>query len=523
MRSLEGSNRVRIGLMAITVVLLVIGVGQSFGSVPMLFAQPTYYAQFKDAAGIKTGDAIRMVGINVGRVLGLHLEGDKVLVEFTMGGYRIGKESRAAIRTDTILGRRDIQIENRGSQPLRAGGMLPVGQTSTPYQIYDAFFDVTKAASGWDIETIKRSLNTLSETIDQTYPHLSAALDGVKRFSDTIGKRDDQFNQLLANAKKIAAIFGDRSGQLNRLLVNGQSLLAAINDRGQAITYLLERVDAISTQVQGLINDNQNLNHVVQQLRAITDVLEQRKQDFADTLVLVSRFVASLGEALGSGPFFKVQIVNLLGGQFLQPSIDAAFKKRGIDPEQFWRSAGLPAFRFPGPNGARSPNGAPPPAPPVLEGTPDHPGPAVPPGSPCSYTPAADGLPRPDNPLPCAAADQGPFGAQGYQPPTDVLTLPPNPNGLPPAPGLPVAGRPGVPPPNVPGTPAPLPLNAPPGARTENLQPAGPTAPPSTFAPALPPGPPAPPGPGPQLPPAGTQPLPGNPPYLPPGSQKEGQ
>ena len=159
MRSLEGSNRVRIGLMAITVVLLVIGVGQSFGSVPMLFAQPTYYAQFKDAAGIKTGDAIRMVGINVGRVLGLHLEGDKVLVEFTMGGYRIGKESRAAIRTDTILGRRDIQIENRGSQPLHAGGMLPVGQTSTPYQIYDAFFDVTKDASGWDIETIKRSLN----------------------------------------------------------------------------------------------------------------------------------------------------------------------------------------------------------------------------------------------------------------------------------------------------------------------------------------------------------------------------
>jgi phospholipid/cholesterol/gamma-HCH transport system substrate-binding protein len=517
MRTLEPSNRVRIGLMTITIVLLVVGVGQSFTSVPMLFAQPTYYAQFTDAAGIKAGDTIRLVGINVGRVLGLHLEGDKVLVEFTLDGYRIGKDSRAAIRTDTILGRRDIQIENRGSQPLPARGVLPVGHTSTPYQIYDAFFDVTKAASGWDIETIKRSLNTLSETIDQTSPHLSAALDGVKRFADTIGKREVQFNQLLANAKKIAAIFGDRSGQLNQLLVNAQSLLAAINDRGQAITYLLERVDAVATQVQGLVNDNPKLHHVVQQLRAITDVLNQRKKDFADTLTLVSKFVASLGEALGSGPFFKTMIVNLLPGQFLQPYIDAAFKKRGIDPEQFWRSAGLPAFRYPDPNGTRLPNGAPPPAPPVLEGTPDHPGPAVPPGSPCSYAPAADGLPRPGNPLPCAATDQGPFGAQGYPPPLDVLTSPPNPNGLPPTPGLPVAGQPGQPPPNVPGTPAPLPPNAPPGARTENLQPAGPPAPPSTFAPAPLPGP------GPQLSPAGTRPLPGNPPYLPPGSQEEGQ
>ncbi|MGV0624178.1 mammalian cell entry protein, partial [Mycobacterium kansasii] len=51
-----------------------------------------------------------------------------------------------------------------------------------------------------------------------------------------------------------------------------------------------------------------------------------------------------------------------------------------------------------------------------------------------------------------------------------------------------------------PGTPVPLPTQAPPGARTENLAPAGPVPPPSTFAPGLPPGPPAPPGPGNQLP-----------------------
>ena len=82
--------------------------------------------------------------------------------------------------------------------------MLPLGQTTTPYQIYDAFFDVTKAASGLGHQDGQRSLNVLSETIDQTYPHLSAALDGVARFSDTIGKRDEQIKALLANANKIA-------------------------------------------------------------------------------------------------------------------------------------------------------------------------------------------------------------------------------------------------------------------------------------------------------------------------------
>jgi phospholipid/cholesterol/gamma-HCH transport system substrate-binding protein len=195
-------------------------------------------------------------------------------------------------------------------------------------------------------------------------------------------------------------------------------------------------------------------------------------------------------------------IGNLVPYQILQPWVDAAFKKRGVDPEDFWRSAGLPAFRFPDPNGTRFPNGAPPPAPPALEGTPDHPGPAVAPGSPCSYAPSPALLPRPGNPMPCAGIDQGqgPFGPNGPYPVLpDVASSPPNPNGLPPTPGIPIAGRPGGPAPDVPGTPVPI-APGPPGGRTEPLGPAGPAAPPSTFAPGLPPGPPAPPGPGNNLP-----------------------
>ena len=523
MRVLTAPNRGRGGLMVITIVALVVGVGQSITSVPMLFATPTYYAQFKDAGGIHTGDKIQMAGVNVGRVRSLAIDGDHIVVGFSLAGKQIGKDSHASIRTDTILGRKNISIEPRGSDMLRPDGVLPVGQTSTPYQVYDAFFDVTKAGTGWDIDTVKRSLNVLSETIDQTSPHLSEALRGVKDFADTIGTRDDQITGLLANARKIATIFGDRSEQINKLLVNAQTLLGAVNARGQAITFLLERVDKLSTQVEGFINDNPNLHRALEQLRVVSDVLRERKSDLVSAVVKVNTFINGLGEGLASGPYFKAMLGNLLPYWVLQPWVDAAFKKRGIDPENFWRGAGLPAYRFPDPNGARFPNGAPPPAPPVLEGTPDHPGPAVPPGSPCSYTPPADGLPRPRTPLPCAGLDQsqGPFGPLSGPRPglPDVLTSPPNLNGLPPTPGIPIAGRPGEPAPRVPGVPVPLPPNVPPGARTENVAPAGPVPPPSTFAPGLPPGPAAPPGPGPQVPPAGTPPLPGNPPYLAPGSQ----
>ncbi len=503
MRSLEPSNRLRIGLMGILVMLLVIGVGQSFTSVPMIFAKPSYYGQFTDTGGLSKGDKVRIAGMDVGKVEGLSIDGDHIVIKFSLGTNSIGTESRLAIRTDTILGKKVLEVEARGSRQLRPGDSLPLGQSTTPYQIYDAFFDVTKAAQGWNIDTVKQSLHVLSETVDQTYPHLSAALDGVAKFSDTIGKRDEEITHLLAQANQVASILGDRSQQFDRLLVNAKTLIAAFNERGQAIDALLGNVAAFSQQVKGLINDNPNLNHVLEQLRTISGILVQRKDDLAKGFIEVGGFLPSLNEAIASGPYFKVVLHNLAQGQIVQPFIDAAFKRRGLDPENFWRGAALPAYRWPDPNGTRFPNGAPPPAPPVLEGTPDHPGPAVGPGSPCSYAPANpngnvtigdEGLPRPWNPLPCAGATVGPFGGGGFPAPIDVQISPPDPNGLPPTPGVPAAAPPGGPPPNVPGTPVPLP-DAPPGARTMPVPPA-----PFSLPPGFPPGPPAAPGPGPQLP-----------------------
>jgi len=501
-RALEPANRVRIGILAITLAVLATAVGQSFTSAPMLFAQPHYYGEFADSGGLHTGDKVRITGMDAGSVQEIKIATGHVVVRFTIGATTIGNQSRLAIHTDTILGRKVLEIEPRGGERLRPSATLPLGQTTTPYQIYDAFQDATKAAAGWDTDTVKQSLHVLSQTVDQTYPHLSATLDGLQRFADTVGKRDERVKRLVGETSKVAGLLGVHGDQINRLLVNAQTLLSAINQRAQALDALLSNVKAAATQVQGLFNDNPNLSAVLKQVGAISDVLVRRKDDLVSTLTDLGKFVASLSEIVASGPYIKAAIVNLLPSQVLQPWVDAAFKKRGIDPENFWRGAGLPAFKWPDPNGTRLPNGAPPPAPPALEGTPDHPGPAVPPGSPCSYTPSADGLPRPDNPLPCAALLQGPFGgvAGGFPAPVDVATSPPNPDGLPPTPGIPIAGRPGAPAPNLPGTPVPLPPNAPPGARTEQLAPAGPTPPPSTFAPGLPPGPPAPPGPGNQLP-----------------------
>ena len=471
MMTLQGSDRVKVGLLGLLILVMVVGVGQSFASTPMLFAKPMYYAHFADAAGAAPGDKVRISGLNVGQIKSLKIEGDRVRVGFTLGDHRIGADSRLSIRTDTILGKRVMEIENRGNKPLAVNGVLPLDQSTTPYQLYDAFSDLTTTTAGWDLESVKRSLNVLSSTLDSSTPELKAALDGVARFSDTIGKRDDQFKDLLAQANKVAGVLGNRSDQINRLLVNANVLLTAVNQRSREVDVLLENVSAVSQQFAGFIDDNPNLNNVLNQLDTISTILAKHKDDLAYSITTASKFMGALAESISSGPYFKTLLANLIPYQMMQPFVDAAFKGRGIDPEEFWRNAGLPAFRMPDPNGATQANGAPPAAPDVLEGTPEFPGPAVPPGHPCSYTlPAASGQ-SPGNPLPCANLDQGPYGLGEFGPINGVQNLPLNPAAEMPNHGVPAAAIPGLPGPMVPGAPGPALAPGPPGARTVPVPP----------------------------------------------------
>ena len=152
-------------------------------------------------------------------------------------------------------------------------------------------------------------------------------------------------------------------------------------------------------------------------------------------------------------------LVNLLPYWIIQPWVDAAFKKRGIDPEEFWRNAGLPAFRFPDPNGQRSGQRCP------AAGADAAGGHAGAPRS-CRHRGLAvlvhagpGQLPDAGQPAAVRAGrgrtvrDQ-PVRRQQLWAARRARCCPPNPNAPPPAPGVPSAAFPGEFSPPVQGTPA---------------------------------------------------------------------
>jgi phospholipid/cholesterol/gamma-HCH transport system substrate-binding protein len=331
-KPLADRNRLTVGIVGVLVIVALVAAVFSYDKIPFIKGTSDYSAYFAEAGGIKTGSDVRVSGLGVGRISDIKLQGTKVLVDFTVrDGVDLGDRTEAAIKTETVLGTKYLELTPRGDGSLE--GPIPLERTKSPYDLTDALGDLTTTISGLDTSQLSAALTTLADTFKDTPPDLKLALQGVARFSDTLNARDAKLRDLLANANKVTAVLAKRSDQIAQLVANANALLVELLAQRNSVDALMGNLSAVSAQISGLVNDNRTqLKPAVDKLNGVLGILDNRKQELQRTLYLLRRYAMSFGEVLGSGPFFKASLVNLAPGQFSQPFIDAAFSDLGLDP-----------------------------------------------------------------------------------------------------------------------------------------------------------------------------------------------
>lgn len=331
-KPLAERNRLTVGLVGVLVLAALVVAVFSYDKIPFIKGTSDFAAYFADAGGIKTGSDVRVSGLGVGRVSDIRLQGDKVLVGFTVrDGVELGDRTEAAIKTETVLGTKYLEVTPRGDGAL--DGPIPLSRTTSPYDLTDALGDLTTTISGLDTTQLSSALTTLADTFKDTPPDLKLALEGVARFSDTLNARDAKLRDLLANANKVTAVLAKRSDQIAQLVADANALLAELVSQRTSVDALMGNLAAVSAQISGVVADNRTqLKPAVDKLNGVLGILDNRRQELQRTLYLLRRYAMSFGEVLGSGPFFKASVVNLAPGQFSQPFIDAAFSDLGLDP-----------------------------------------------------------------------------------------------------------------------------------------------------------------------------------------------
>jgi phospholipid/cholesterol/gamma-HCH transport system substrate-binding protein len=109
------------------------------------------YARFNSVSGLRPGNAVEMLGIEIGEVSGFRLDQDKLVVMTELRirkGIKIYDDAFASIKTVGLIGDKHVSIDpGGGGALLKLGGTIL--QTESPPDLWDlirkyAFGDIEK-------------------------------------------------------------------------------------------------------------------------------------------------------------------------------------------------------------------------------------------------------------------------------------------------------------------------------------------------------------------------------------------
>jgi phospholipid/cholesterol/gamma-HCH transport system substrate-binding protein len=331
MKSFSERNQMVIGVVGLTLTAVIVVVGLQYKNL-FIDTGKTYRAYFEDAAVLRDGAKVQVSGAEVGEVSGVEVDGSKALVTFEVSdSIRLGDRTEAAIKSDTLLGTKILDVLPRGEGQLSQA--IPLERTRSPYQLPDALGDLTSTINDLNTDQLSQSLSTLSQTFHDTPPDLKAAVEGLGRFSQTLNNRDQQLRALLANANKVTTVLAKRTDQVVNLIGDANALLAQLLTESSALDSISGHLSQLSQQLSGLIAENHaQLKPALEKLDGVLTIVDDRKDKVQQSIKLLNTYALSLGESVSSGPFFNAYIGNLLPGQWIQPFIDAAFSDLGLDP-----------------------------------------------------------------------------------------------------------------------------------------------------------------------------------------------
>ncbi|QUH05216.1 MCE family protein [Saccharopolyspora erythraea] len=312
MSSFQQRDPLKIGIAGILVLVLAVVLAMNFESLPFVGGK-TYQAHFTEAAGIKPDAEVRVAGVKVGSVSDVELDGDHVTVSFRVRDAWLGDHTTAAIKIKTLLGQKYLALDPQGGQELSTSDPIPVQRTMSPYDVIEAFSDLSNTVGQIDTKQLADSFRVMSDTFAGTPDEVTGALDGLSALSRTIASRDEQLEQLLTNTSNVSKTVADRNAEFERLLADGNLLLEEIRHRRESISSLLDGTRELSAQLSGLVDDNAaQLGPTLEQLDRVTKLLQRNQDNLDASLARFAPFTRLFSNVLGNGRWFDTYICGLL-------------------------------------------------------------------------------------------------------------------------------------------------------------------------------------------------------------------
>ena len=215
----------------------------------------THHALFTDANGLKTGDDVRMFGVQVGKVEAVTLDGDRAKVRLTVTtDTPVYDNSILAIRYQNLTGQRYIDLQQQPTPGARLAGGTDIGpqQTIPSFDVTSLFNGLQPVLATLSPEAINQFTESMLAVIEGDGAGIGPALDAIGTLSEYVEDRQHLIGTVVRNMSDLAERVGGRLYHLVPLLARLTDIFEALQrnvgglaDFAMSAPSVLEPVDRL--------------------------------------------------------------------------------------------------------------------------------------------------------------------------------------------------------------------------------------------------------------------------------------
>jgi phospholipid/cholesterol/gamma-HCH transport system substrate-binding protein len=274
----------------------------------------SYRAAFSDASTIQSGDPVRIAGVKVGRVTGVHVVGAHAVVSFKVDdSQEVTTTTDADIHYENLLGQRflDLVAGRPGAPRLRPGATIPESRTAPALDLsdlFDGFQPLFEALT-------PNEVNALSANIISTFQGESTNVAGLvtetAALTNNLADRGQVIDSVVDNLTGLTRLVATHDTQLGQLIDSFDTLADDLaGERGQ-IGSAITSASQLTSNLSNLLGATQApFEQAVSGLTSVTATLNANQGTIDAFLDGLPGLVGGLDKTLDSGAYLKLYACN---------------------------------------------------------------------------------------------------------------------------------------------------------------------------------------------------------------------
>ena len=262
-------------------------------------------AYFTDAAGIKSGDNVKVAGLEAGKIGSIEIDDGVVAVELKVDkGIELSSDSTAEITIETLLGRKSVTLfDGPGDELLTDGDEISVEDTITPVELVDLADTSVRLLEESDADALETFMTEVSKITSGKREQITTLINGLGDTLAAVDERKLELASLIDSLRIVSTTFAERDGTLVSLIDNFDVVLANLAERTEELVVFLENTDEASHEIAALVNRNRgHLDSAITGLSTALRVLDKHQVDLAATVSYLEKAVrgySSIGYSQG--------------------------------------------------------------------------------------------------------------------------------------------------------------------------------------------------------------------------------